>query len=105
MKKIVVLLATAFLGLSAMAQTTTVQGVVLDSLTRQGEPASILQFYRLPDTEKAVAFTTTDEQGRFSHSFTLAGDYVLVFDNLGRKVERCRYARGGSGGNPGPGQR
>ena len=90
MKKIVVLLATAFLGLSAMAQTTTVQGVVLDSLTRQGEPASILQFYRLPDTEKAVAFTTTDEQGRFSHSFTLAGDYVLVFDNLGRKVER-RY--------------
>ena len=90
MKKIVILLLAAILGVQAYAQTTTVQGVVLDSLTRVGEPAAILQFYRLPDTEKAVAFTTTGEDGRFSHSFTLAGDYVLVFDNLGRKVQR-RY--------------
>ena len=91
MNKILVLMTAALLSLSAMAQnSTTVKGVVLDSLTREGEPASILQFFRLPDTEKAVAFTTTDEDGRFSHSFTLAGDYVMVFDNMGRKVER-RY--------------
>ena len=91
MKKLVVLLTAALLGLQAFAQTTTtVQGVVLDSLSRMGEPAAILQFYKLPDTEKAVAFTTTDEEGRFSHSFTLAGDYMLVFDNMGRQVQR-RY--------------
>lgn len=91
MKKFFVLMTAALLGISAMAQnSTTVKGVVLDSLTRQGEPASILQFFRLPDTDKAVAFTTTDAEGRFSHSFTLSGDYVLVFDNMGRKVER-RY--------------
>ena len=90
MKKFIVILAAALVGLQAFAQATTVKGVVLDSLTRMGEPAAILQFYRLPDTQKAVAFTTTDEEGNFSHSFTLAGDYVLVFDNLGRKVQH-RY--------------
>ncbi|MBO4625000.1 MAG: TonB-dependent receptor [Bacteroidales bacterium] len=90
MKKLIVILAAALMGIQALGQTTTVKGVVLDSLTRMGEPAAILQFYRLPDTEKAVAFTTTDEEGRFSHNFTLAGDYVLVFDNLGRQVQR-RY--------------
>ena len=64
---------------------------MLDSLTRMGEPAAILQFYRLPDLEKAAAFTTTDEEGRFSHTFTLAGDYVMVFDNMGRKVQRRNF--------------
>ena len=91
MKKLVVLLTAALLSVSAFAQKTTVKGVVLDSLTRVGEPAAILQFYRLPDLEKAVAFTTTDEEGRFSHSFTLAGDYVMVFDNMGRKVQRRTF--------------
>ena len=92
MKKIFTLVLLALVGTGAFAQkATTVKGVVLDSLTRQGEPAAILQFYRLPDTEKAVAFTTTDENGAFSHTFTVKGDYVLVFDNLGRKVQRRSF--------------
>ena len=91
MKKIVISIVAALVSLSAFAQKTTVKGVVLDSLTRVGEPAAILQFYRLPDLDKAVAFTTTDEQGNFSHSFTLEGDYVLVFDNLGRQVQRRSF--------------
>ena len=86
-----ILLAAALLSVSAFAQKTTVQGVVLDSLTRMGEPAAILQFYRLPNLEKAAAFTTTDEEGRFPHTFTLAGDYVMVFDNMGRKVQRRNF--------------
>ena len=91
MKKIVISLLAALISVSAFAQKTTVKGVVLDSLTRVGEPAAILQFYRLPDTEKAVAFTTTDEEGNFSHSFTLKGEYLLVFDNMGRQVQRRTF--------------
>lgn len=90
MKKLVIAVIAALMSLSAFAQKTTVKGVVLDSLTRVGEPAAILQFYKLPDTDKAVAFTTTDEEGNFSHSFTLAGEYVMVFDNMGRQIQR-RY--------------
>ena len=94
LKKVKLVVMLLFLYLGAMAQgtqKTTVKGMVLDSLTRAGEPAAILQFYRLPDMEKPVAFTTTDEEGKFSHSFTLAGDYVMVFDNMGRKVQRRSF--------------
>ena len=94
LKKVKLVVMLLFLYLGAMAQgtqKTTVKGVVLDSLTRAGEPAAILQFYRLPDMEKPMAFTTTDEEGKFSHSFTLAGDYVMVFDNMGRKVQRRSF--------------
>ncbi|MBO4633817.1 MAG: TonB-dependent receptor [Bacteroidales bacterium] len=85
MKKAVLLFAAALVSLSALAQSTTVKGVVLDSLTHVGEPAAILQFYLQDKMDKAVAYTTTDEDGSFSHSFTLKGDYVLVFNNMGRK--------------------
>ncbi len=94
LRKVKLVVMMLFLCWGAMAQNgqkTIVKGMVLDSLTRAGEPASILQFYRLPDMDKPVAFTTTDEEGRFSHSFTLAGDYVMVFDNMGRKVQHRSF--------------
>ncbi len=92
MKKLVVIFTMLFAGLAAYAQsnTTVVKGVVLDSLTRVGEPAAVIEFYKSSEPDKAIAFTTTDTEGRFSHSFTLKGDYCLRFNNLGRKViQKC----------------
>ena len=46
MKRIFILLVALFAGLAANAQEIrTVKGIVLDSLTRQPEPAAILQFF------------------------------------------------------------
>ena len=91
MKKTVILLVTLLAALTASAQEIrTVKGVVLDSLTRQGEPAAILQFFKVDDDSKAVAFTTTAEDGTFSHTFDVKGEYYLLFSNLGRKEVR-RY--------------
>jgi len=92
MKKFILILSTVFAATAAFAQNheTVVKGVVLDSLTREGEPAAVIEFYEMANTDKAVAFTTTDLDGNFSHSFTLQGDYCLRFNNLGRKViKRC----------------
>ena len=92
MKKIILLLVSVFAATAAFAKNNevVVKGVVLDSLTREGEPAAVIEFYEMADTDKAVAFTTTDMDGHFSHSFTLKGDYCLRFNNLGRKViKRC----------------
>ena len=90
MKQLCILLAALFVSVAASAQTTVVKGTVLDSLTRQGEPAAILQLFQAGDTEKPVAFTTTDEEGSFSFRLTLKGDYCIVFDNMGRKpFRRC----------------
>ena len=95
MKKILLLLTALLLGSAAFAQKTTVKGVVLDSLTRQGEPAAILQFFRTSDASKAVAFTTTGEDGSFSHTLTVQGDYYLLFDNMGRKRIRRDFTLSG----------
>ena len=91
MKKVITLVVLALVTVSAWAQKTTVKGVVLDSLSREGEPAAILQFFRSPDLEKAVAFTTTDENGAFSHTFTVKGDYVMLFSNMGRMEVRKNF--------------
>ena len=91
MKKYIIILTALLAGLSASAQEIrTVKGVVLDSLTRQGEPAAILQFFKVDDESKAVAFTTTAEDGTFSHTFDVKGEYYLLFSNMGRKEVR-RY--------------
>ena len=91
MKRIFILLVALFAGLAANAQEIrTVKGIVLDSLTRQPEPAAILQFFKADDDSKAVAFTTTAEDGTFSHTFDIKGNYYLLFDNMGRKQAR-RY--------------
>ena len=50
MKRIYILLVALFAGLAANAQEIrTVKGIVLDSLTRQPEPAAILQFFKVGD--------------------------------------------------------
>ena len=95
MKKFTLLLTVLLAGFSALAQPRTVQGIVLDSLTRQGEPAAILQFFRSGDASKPVAFTTTAQDGRFSHTFTVKGSYYLLFDNMGRKQVRRDFVING----------
>ena len=91
MKKFIIVLAALCLSIAASAQKTTVKGVVLDSLTRMGEPAAILQFFQYGESDKPVAFTTTDEEGHFSIDLTIKGDYCLVFDNMGRKKQRICF--------------
>ena len=87
MKKILAtltLILTA--GVLAFAQRTVVTGTVLDSLTREGEPAAVLQFFKASDLEKPIAFTTTDTDGSFSQVLTGNGEYRLLFSNMGRKT-------------------
>ena len=86
MKKIfTAIVASILFGTVASAQQANVTGIVLDSLSREGEPAAILQFFKAPDYDKPVAFTTTDNDGKFSQALSEKGEYRLVFNNMGRK--------------------
>ncbi|MCR5351439.1 MAG: TonB-dependent receptor [Bacteroidales bacterium] len=95
MKRILTTLFLAVLAASALhaqsAKSTVVCGAVLDSLTRQGEPAAVVQFFKAPDMEKPVAFTTTDLDGKFCQLLTGAGDYVLLFSGVGRQDRRVPF--------------
>ncbi len=73
-----------------------VKGEVLDSLTREAEPMAVLQFFK-DGNDKPVAFTTTDENGRFSQQIDGSGDYYLYFSNVGRKSRRVPFKLNGQG--------
>ncbi len=90
MKKIMMMAALMLSGVMALAQTT-VKGQILDAVSREGEPYAIVEFFRAGDEEKAVAFATTDPEGRFSNTFTMQGDYIALFNNLGRKQIRREF--------------
>ena len=79
----------------AFAQRTVVSGIVLDSLSREGEPSAVLQFFKAPDYEKPIAFTTADADGRFSQVLSGTGDYQLMFTNVGRKTLRKAFRLNG----------
>ena len=96
MKRFLTSLLIAVLSATAVfAQRTIVSGAVLDSLTRQGEPSAVLQFFRAGDAEKPVAFTTTGLDGRFSQPLTGRGDYTLLFTGVGRQDRRVAFSLDG----------
>lgn len=87
-----ILVSVLLLGsMPAFAQKTIVTGRVLDSLTREGEPGAVLQFFQAQDLEKPVAYTTADEEGRFWQRLDGSGNYELLFSGVGRFSERRSF--------------
>ena len=93
MKRILTTLILAALSAAALfaQKQTVVCGSVLDSLTRQGEPAAVVQFFKAPDAEKPIAFTTTDMDGNFCQLLPGSGDYTLLFSGVGRRDRRVQF--------------
>ena len=89
--RVMILLSALLLSLPTFAQTTIVTGVVRDSLTREGEPAAVLQFFHAENPEKPVAYTTTDEEGRFAQRLDGSGLYELLFSGIGRMTVRRAF--------------
>ena len=86
MKKTAVSIILALVSVSMFAKSTIVVGSVKDSLTFEGEPSAVLQFYRNTDLEKPVAFTSTDLDGNFVQELVIEGEYVAVYSNVGRRT-------------------
>lgn len=76
---------SAFISTSLIAQDIKIQGVVVDSLTREGEPFATIRVYKANDDKEPVAMGTTDLEGRFEQAVKRAGDYRVLFTSVGRK--------------------
>lgn len=87
MKRILLSLAAMLMAFASYAQKFTVTGTVLDSLSRQSEPAAVVQFFKASDKSKPIAYSVTGEDGKFSRDFSATGDFSLMFSNLGRKTK------------------
>lgn len=84
-RTIAALSLSAFITTSLVAQDIKIQGVVVDSLTREGEPFATIRVYKANDDKEPVAMGTTDLEGRFEQAVKRAGDYRVLFSSVGRK--------------------
>lgn len=84
-RTIAALSLSAFISTSLIAQEIKIQGVVVDSLTREGEPFATIRVYKANDDKEPVAMGTTDLEGRFEQAVKRAGDYRVLFSSVGRK--------------------
>ena len=89
LRTMVLLWALMLSGL-AVAQNATstfqVKGVLLDSLTQEGEPYATIRVARKSNPEKPVKMMVSDLQGRFKENIKGRGDFVMVITSVGRST-------------------
>ena len=78
------LMATMSATFCVQAQKAVVKGLLLDSLTNEGEPFATVRVYRLDKREKPVAMSVTDMDGRFNQEVKGKGDFEILFSSVGK---------------------
>ena len=53
------------IAITAHGQTSTISGVLLDSLTHEGEPYATIRVYKGKKSETPVAMSVTEKDGKF----------------------------------------
>ena len=66
------------------AQKTIVKGVVIDSLTQEGEPFATIRIYKQGNREKPVAMNVTDMDGVFAQEVNGMGAFEVLFSSVGK---------------------
>lgn len=86
-KAALLMLLLAVFSLPTSAQTTIIKGLLLDSVTHEGEPYATVRVYKGTNTKgSADAMSVTDEQGHVSQSVSGRGLYTVVLSSVGRKT-------------------
>lgn len=75
-------------------QKFIVKGRVVDSLSREPEVSAVLQFFSAVSPDKPMAYAITGTDGSFEQPIEEAGDYFLLFCNLGRMEHKVSFSLG-----------
>lgn len=74
-----------FGSVNSYAQTSTKKGMVVDSLTSQGEPYVTIRVYKERKSDKPLAMWVTNIDGTFTHTVNGQGNFFISFSSMGRK--------------------
>ncbi len=83
MKRFLSIITLLIIVITVNAQTT-IKGVLVDSLTNEGEPYATIRIYNVKNSEKPVAMALTDINGKFSPTVAANGNYVITISAVGR---------------------
>lgn len=90
MKRIYILFTLLLFTIIAHAQTT-VKGVLVDSLTNEGEPYATIRICKEKQENKPVVMAVTDLDGKFSPQIKDNGKYVISFSSVGRTTVKRTF--------------
>ena len=77
--------ANCVFGQTQSSSSYTVKGLLLDSLTQEGEPYATIKIVQKSQPDKAVKMAVTDNKGRFQEKFsTTSGQYTIIITSIGR---------------------
>lgn len=80
--------------ISAQAQTT-IKGVVVDSLTNEGEPYATIRISKQNQEDKPVTMAVTDLEGKFAPVVKGNGNYTITFSAVGRATIKRNFTISG----------
>ena len=69
---------------NAPLSTFQVKGVLLDSLTQEGEPYATIKIVKKEAPAKALKMMVTDMKGKFQEKVPGTGDFIMTITSVGR---------------------
>lgn len=74
----------------AVAQNSTpqfqIKGVLLDSLTQEGEPYATIKIVKKETPAQALKMLVTDMKGKFQEKVPGTGNFILTISSVGRST-------------------
>ena len=86
MKKTLLTFALVWIATIMNAQTTTITGELLDSITRESESFATIRIFKGEKLDKPVAMSVTDDNGKILQKVEGTGNFTLTISSMGRKV-------------------
>ena len=87
MKRFLTILSFALtIATMATAQTNTIKGVLTDSISGETEPYATVRVYQGNETEKTVAMSVTDADGRINQEVEGSGLFTITFSAVGKNM-------------------
>ncbi|MCD8165450.1 MAG: carboxypeptidase-like regulatory domain-containing protein [Bacteroides sp.] len=83
--------------LGTMAQTPPVnvtfnlKGILVDSLTNEGEPYATIRIVKKEAPEDPVKLAVTDTKGRFDEKVNGQGDFIITISSIGKTTVRKEF--------------
>ena len=85
-KKTLLTLALVWIATAMNAQTTTITGELLDSLTHESEPFATIRVFKGGKMDKPVAMSVTDDDGKILQKVDGTGNFTVTISSMGRKL-------------------
>ena len=68
-----------------------VKGILVDSLTNEGEPYATIRIALSDTPDKPVRLAVTSDKGKFDEKLEQSGKYIIIFSSVGRNTVKQSF--------------